>query len=56
MLAALTEEFGELVETLDSENLASIRKEALQVACVAIRIAEEGDNTFVGASKESQQK
>lgn len=56
MLAALTEEFGELVETFDSENLASIHKEALQVACVAVRIAEEGDATFVGASEESKQK
>lgn len=56
MLAALTEEIGELAEALQSDNSDNICKEALQVACVAVRIAEEGDTTFTGASKESQQK
>lgn len=56
MLAALIEEIGELAEAVKNENTEDAAKEALQVACVAVRIAEEGDNTFVGASKESQQK
>jgi NTP pyrophosphatase (non-canonical NTP hydrolase) len=55
MLAALTEELGELADALESERPDDIRREALQVAAVAVRIAEEGDTTFVGASEESKQ-
>lgn len=44
-LAALVEELGELAEALVSGTQEEVFKEALQVACVAIRIAEEGDAT-----------
>lgn len=47
LLAALAEETGEvsraLLQQLSKEKL---RQEAIQVACVAIRIYEEGDATF----------
>jgi len=51
LLAALCEELGELAEAVAHGNKAEIRTEAVQVACVAIRIAEEdvrrmGDPTF----------
>ena len=47
LLAALLEEAGELAQAmLQKKSRAEIVKEAIQVACVAIRIAEEGDGTF----------
>jgi hypothetical protein len=47
MLAALVEEVGELAKALlEGELNEAIRAEALQVACVAIRIAEEGDADY----------
>ena len=45
MLAALVEEVGELAEAIFAGNAKAIREEAVQVAAVAIRIAEEGDDT-----------
>ncbi len=49
LLAALTEETGELARSfLDCEGPDRIRAEALQVACVAMRIYEEGDASFDG--------
>ena len=47
LLAALMEEVGELAQSmLQGKPLAEIRREAIQVACVAVRIAEEGDSDF----------
>jgi hypothetical protein len=47
MQAALVEEVGELAKAyLEGEPVEAIRKEALQVACVAMRIYEEGDRDF----------
>lgn len=47
LLAALTEEVGELARAyLQREGRERVRREALQVACVAMRIFEEGDATF----------
>lgn len=47
MQAALVEEVGELAQAyLKGEPIEAIRKEALQVACVAMRIYEEGDADF----------
>lgn len=57
LTVALMEEAGELAQATlkcDSEN---IKKEALQVACVAMRIFEEGDSTFtkrVGISQDEK--
>lgn len=49
LLAALTEEIGELARAyLDAEGPDRVRAEAIQVACVALRIAEEGDSAFDG--------
>jgi hypothetical protein len=45
LLAALLEEVGELAEAIIGGHRDLIRREAHQVACVAIRIAEEGDVT-----------
>jgi hypothetical protein len=45
LLAALVEEVGELAEALVSGTKGEVYKEAIQCACVAIRIAEEGDAT-----------
>ena len=47
LLAALTEELGELAQAfLQKQGQDRIRAEALQVACVAMRIYEEGDGAF----------
>lgn len=49
MLAALTEEVGEVARALlQREGRERVRAEAIQVACVALRIAEEGDGDFDG--------
>ena len=47
LLAALAEEMGELAQAmLQKQPRDEIVREAIQVACVAIRIAEEGDASF----------
>lgn len=47
MLAALTEEVGELAQAmLQKKGPTDIRREAVQVAAVAVRIIEEGDASF----------
>jgi hypothetical protein len=47
LLAALVEEVGELSQAyLQRQGSQRIREEAMQVACVAIRIMEEGDSAF----------
>ena len=52
LLAALTEEVGELARAyLDAEGPNRVRAEAIQVACVALRISEEGDSAFDGWAK-----
>jgi NTP pyrophosphatase (non-canonical NTP hydrolase) len=52
LLAALTEEVGELAKAmLQRRPKDEIEKEAIQVACVAVRILEEGDSDF-GRDKE----
>ena len=51
-LAALVEEVGELAQALmehdrdGSQTIAMVLREAVQVACMAIRIATEGDDNF----------
>lgn len=53
LLAALTEELGELAQAfLQKQGRDRIRAEALQVACVAMRIFEEGDGAFDGWTDE----
>lgn len=42
-MTALTEEVGELAKALLDESPARIYAEAMQVACVAARVATEGD-------------
>lgn len=47
LLAALVEEVGELAQALlESGNSGRSRAEAIQCACVAVRIIEEGDPKF----------
>lgn len=52
MLAALTEEVGELNQAMmqhdvdGSQTIAMVLREAVQVACMAIRVATEGDENF----------
>lgn len=47
LTAALMEEVGEVAKALlEGEPVESLRAECVQVACVAIRIAEEGDEDF----------
>ncbi len=43
LIVALMEEVGELAQAMLDKTPEEIRKEAIQVACVAIRIIEEGD-------------
>jgi hypothetical protein len=47
LLAALVEEVGELAKAiLQDQGDDQIEREGLQVACVALRIVEEGDSAF----------
>jgi len=46
LMVALTEEVGELAKALLDESPERIYAEAVQVACVAARIATEGDCTI----------
>lgn len=51
MLAALTEEVGELAQSLidhsrGKQTAEEVFKEGIQVACMAIRLIEEGDKSF----------
>lgn len=46
LMVALTEEVGELAKALLDESPERIYAEAIQVACVAVRIATEGDCTI----------
>ena len=53
LLAALTEEVGELAQALlQKQGPERVREEALQVACVTLRIAIEGDATFTDITDE----
>ena len=54
LLAALTEEVGELAQAmLQAKPRGEQVKEAVQVACVAVRIIEEGDASFIGWKDET---
>ena len=46
LLAALMEEVGELAQAYLKGNVSEARVEAIQVACLAVRIIEEGDAEF----------
>jgi uncharacterized protein YgfB (UPF0149 family) len=47
MLAALAKEMGELANAyIEGSGVDRVRSEALRVACVAMRIFEEGDADF----------
>ena len=45
-MTALTEEVGELAKALLDEPWPRVVQEAVQVAVMAIRVAEDGDQTF----------
>lgn len=45
-MAALAEETGELAKAMLGQSFEKVGKEAIQVACVAARIATEGDPTL----------
>jgi hypothetical protein len=45
-MCALTEEVGELAKACMDEPLENVIAEAVQVACMAIRVATEGDGTL----------
>ena len=54
LLAALTEELGEVANAiLEHGNGQRMREEAVQVACVAMRLYEEGDPDFDGPAQGS---
>lgn len=46
LLAALTEEVGEVAKAVMEEPWENVRKECVQVAAVAMRLAEEGDTSL----------
>lgn len=57
LLAALMEEVGELAQAmLQGKSEAEINAEAIQVACVALRIFEEQDATFADLKPEESLK
>lgn len=45
-LAALMEEVGELAKATFEESRAKVRKEAVQVAVMAMRMVLDGDHTY----------
>jgi hypothetical protein len=52
LLAALTEEVGELAKAmLQDRPKDEIRREAIQVCAVAVRILEEGDASFANLTE-----
>ncbi len=58
LTVALMEEVGELAQATLKCDTDNLKKEALQVACVAMRIYEEGDATFnkrVGISQDEKE-
>lgn len=46
LLAALSEEYGEVAKAVLSESWANVRKEAIQCAAMCVRLALEGDPTL----------
>jgi len=49
MLGALTEEVGEVAKALlEQQSTEQLHHECTQVACVAVRIIQEGDADYVG--------
>lgn len=46
-MTALTEEVGELAKALLDEGWSRVQAEAIQVACMAARVAIEGDPTLI---------
>lgn len=55
-MCALTEEVGELAKALLDEDSSRILAEAVQVACMAFRVASEGDRTLNEYRKTRGQK
>lgn len=55
LLTALMEEVGKLAKALlQDQGAARVRAEAVQIACLAIRIIEEGDETFRDLTEEEK--
>ncbi len=52
VLAALTEEVGELAKAVLDEGQERVYAEAIQVAAMALRVAVEGDPTLAGVRAE----
>ncbi len=46
LLAALSEEAGEVAKAMLDEHWQNVRKECVQLAAMAFRLAEEGDPTL----------
>ena len=55
VMAALTEETGELAKAHMEEPWGRVRKEAVQVATMALRIALEGDATLLSVRQARNQ-
>lgn len=52
LLAALTEEVGEVAKAMLDEHWGRVRAECVQVAAMALRLAEEGDPTMTEVRKQ----
>jgi NTP pyrophosphatase (non-canonical NTP hydrolase) len=55
-MCALTEEVGELAKAMLDESRERVRKEAIQVIAMAVRIIQEGDPTLDGYRAKRGQK
>ncbi len=55
-MTALTEEVGELAKALLDEEWSRVQLEAIQVACMAARVAIEGDPTLIKYREKRQKK
>jgi NTP pyrophosphatase (non-canonical NTP hydrolase) len=52
VMTALTEEVGELAKAMLEERWGRVREEAVQVAAMAMRLAEESDKTLRGLRRQ----
>ena len=54
LMTALTEEVGEVAKALLQGDFEKAEREAIQVACVAVRLIEEGDSDYANDDEESR--
>jgi hypothetical protein len=54
LFLALVEEVGEIAEAVQRGDIAHARQEAVQVACLAVRLIEEKDASWLSAKNDEK--